>query len=82
MRKLIYHQEEKRRITANQVGVGVSGGCEAAVYAIRRLVEQMPDDHVLVKLDFFNAFNTVGRDTILNSIANKTQELYRFVHAF
>ena len=38
-----------------QVGVEVSGGCEAAVHAIHRLVEVMPDDHMLVKLDFFNA---------------------------
>ena len=64
-----------------QVNVEVSGGCEAAVHAIRRLVEQMPDDHVLVKLDSSNAFNTVWRDTILNFTANKTPELYRFVHA-
>ena len=41
----------------------------------------MPDDHVLVTLDFANAFNTVRRDLILVSTANKTPELYRFVHA-
>ena len=41
----------------------------------------MPDDHVLVKLDFTNAFNTVRRDLILTTTADKSPELYRFVHA-
>ena len=41
----------------------------------------MPDDHVLIKLDFTNAFNTVRRDLIFVSTADKTPELYRFVHA-
>ena len=35
-----------------QVGVGVSGGAEVAIYAMRRCVSTMPDDHVLVNLDF------------------------------
>ena len=37
-----------------QVGAGVSGGAEAAVHAVRRLVEHLPDDQVMVKLDFTN----------------------------
>ena len=58
----------KRRIAELQpvqVGVGVSGGYEAAVIAIRRLAEEIPDYHVLIELDFSNAFNTIRRDTIL-----------------
>ena len=61
-----------------QVGPGVSGGSRARV---RRLAEHLPDDHVMVKLDFTNAFNSVRRDTILISVADKMPELYRFVHA-
>ena len=52
-----------------QVGVGISGGAEAAVHSIRRIVDNLPDNHVLVKLDFVNAFNAVRRDTILQSTA-------------
>ena len=37
------------------VGVGVLGGAEAAIHAMRRLVSTMPDDHVIVKLDLENA---------------------------
>ena len=38
----------------------------------------MPDDHVLGKLDFVNVFNSVRRDTILESTANNIPELYKF----
>ena len=63
-----------------QVGSGVSGGAEAAVNAVRRLVEHLPDDHVMVKFDFTNSFNSVRRDTILISVADKMPEIYRFVY--
>ena len=56
-----------------QVSAEVPGGPKAAVHAVCRLVNHMPDDHVLVKLDFTNAFNTVRRDLILVSIADKNQ---------
>ena len=42
----------------------------------------MPDDHVLVELDYVKAFNSVRRDTILESTANNIPELYKFVLAF
>ena len=45
-----------------QLGVGVPGGCEAAVHAARRYAEDMPDDHFIVKLDFSNVFNSLHRD--------------------
>ena len=37
----------------------VTGGAEAPVHAVRRLVEHLPDDHVMVKLEFTNAFDSV-----------------------
>ena len=64
-----------------QVGVGVAGGAEAAVHATRRLLQTLPDDHVFVKLDFSNAFNSIRRDLILQAVAENIPELYRFVHA-
>ena len=42
-----------------QLGVGIPGGCEAAVHATRRFIESMPDYYVVAKLDFINAFNTL-----------------------
>ena len=40
-----------------QDGVGISGGAETAVHSIRRAVDNLSDNNVLVKLDFVNAFN-------------------------
>jgi len=47
-----------------QLGVATPGGCEAAVYAVRRYMATMSDDMVLVKLDFSNAFNSLRRDRL------------------
>ena len=41
----------------------------------------MPDDHVLAKLHFVDAFNSVRRDTMLKSTTNNIPELYKFVSA-
>jgi hypothetical protein len=73
--------ERSEELRPFQVGVGVSGGAEAIVHAARRLVTHLPDNHVIVKLDFTNAFNTVRRDLILDTVAEKIPQLYRFVHA-
>lgn len=77
------HVIKKRsdELKPKQIGVGVAGGAEAAVHAARRLLHRLPDDHVFVKLDFSNAFNSVRRDVILESAANKLPELYRFINA-
>ncbi|HSN23902.1 MAG TPA: reverse transcriptase domain-containing protein, partial [Methylomicrobium sp.] len=63
-----------------QLGVGVSGGCEAAIHATRRFISHMTPDQVVVKLDFANAFNRIHRDAILLTIANTIPEIYRFCH--
>lgn len=61
-----------------QVGVAVSGGCEAAVHATRRFCENLRQDEVLVKLDFSNAFNSLSRDAMLIAVADKIPEIYSF----
>jgi len=48
-----------------QLGVGIPSGCEAAVHSARRYLETMPADHVMVKLDFANAFNSLHRYDML-----------------
>ena len=64
-----------------QVSVGVSGGAEAIVHATRRIVSELPIRHVMVKLEFANAFNSARRDAILDKVADKLPELYKFVYA-
>ena len=63
-----------------QLGVGVPGGCEAAVHATRRFAEHMPDDQVIVKLDFTNAFNSLHRDAMLEAISVLIPAIYKFCH--
>ena len=62
----------------HQLGVGVSGGCEAAIHATRRFMEMMPKGHVIAKLDFSNAFNSLHRDAMLEAVYNKVPEIYKF----
>ena len=61
-----------------QLGVGVKGGCEAAVHASRRLIADMPAGWVMAKLDFSNAFNTLRRDRMLHSVSAAIPEILPF----
>jgi len=61
-----------------QLGVGIPGGCEAAIHSARRYLQSLPADHVMVKLDFANAFNSLHRSDMLRSIYNTLPELYAF----
>ena len=63
-----------------QLGVGISGGCEAAVHAARRFIENMPSDYVVAKLYFSNAFNNLHRDVMLQSVFNKLSNIYKFCY--
>ena len=63
-----------------QLGVNVSGGCEAIVHATRRFTSKMAADDVIVKLDFTNAFNCLRRDIMLQTVADELPCLYRFCH--
>ena len=68
-------------LSSIQLGGGVPGGAEAAVHSLRRYANTMADDDIIVKLDFANAFNTIRRDTLMESIAKLIPQIYCFVHA-
>ncbi|XP_065315661.1 uncharacterized protein LOC135924531 [Gordionus sp. m RMFG-2023] len=51
-----------------QLGVGIPGGCEAAVHLTRIHLENNPKNESIVKIDFSNAYNTLSRNTFLHSI--------------
>jgi len=63
-----------------QLGVGISGGCEAAVHATRRYIASMPDGFVIAKIDFCNAFNSLRRDLMLRSVAEQVPGIYKFCY--
>ena len=56
----------------HQLGIGTPGGCEAAVHSSRRYLEALPEDHVLVKLDFSSAFNSIHRREMLLAVHSRT----------
>ena len=64
-----------------QLGCGVPLGCEAAAHATRLFLQNMPPGHLLLKLDFKNAFNTLRRDKMLESVKEVAPELFTFIHA-
>jgi len=71
--KILMRQEVdtfREVLLPTQVGCGVKGGCEAAVHASRVFLDANKETgKVLVKLDFKNAFNSVRRDYMLQSVA-------------
>jgi len=42
-----------------QLEVGTAGGCEAAIHSVHHYLQTLAPDHVMVKLDFENAFNSL-----------------------
>ena len=64
-----------------QLGYGTSMGAEAAVHAARTYLHNMPNDHLLLKVDFSNAFNSIRRDKMLQTCLRYTPEIYPLVHS-
>jgi len=65
-------------LAPRQLGVGVPGGAEAAVHAARRYLVNLPQEHILLKIDFSNAFNCVRRDALLEAVAEYLPDLLPF----
>ena len=63
------------------MGVGIPGGCEAAVHSARRFLETLPLDNVLVKLDFSNAFSSLHRFDMLQCVTDRIPQLFAYSHA-
>ena len=62
-----------------QLRVGIRGGCEAAIHSARRYLQSLAPEHIMVKLDFANAFNSLHRSDMLLSIRDCLPELYASV---
>ena len=71
--------EQRRQLPAAQLGVCVSGGCEAAAHAGRAFIQTpiVPENNVLVKLDMKNTFNTVRREHFLEVCSSREPSILR-----
>jgi len=61
-----------------QVGVGVKGGAQCLGLAIRAGSQALPEE-VTLQLDWKNAFNSISRQAILDTIAASHSHLFPFV---
>ena len=69
-------------LAPGQLGLRVTGGTEKLPSTrARRYVENMPQDHVFVKIDFTNALNTLWRDVILEAVERYLPELLPYASA-
>ena len=62
-----------------QLGYGVPLGAEAAVHATRVFLQNLQPGHLILKLDFRNAFNCLRRDKMIKAVGKLVPELLPLV---
>jgi len=66
-------------LVPTQLGVGTKGGCEAITHAARTYLETCTPSKALLKLDFSNAFNTIRRNSMFESVAKLAPRILPYV---
>ena len=62
-----------------QIGYGCNKGAGAAAHAVRNLMTMdLPEDFIMVKVDFRNAFTSISRKCLLESIRTKSPDIYNY----
>lgn len=63
-------KEMSKYLSDFQFGIGVSGGAEAVLHSVNRVLSEYHNNGSLAKLvvDFSNAFNLVDRLTLLHEV--------------
>ena len=64
-----------------QLAFGTAGGEEAAVHAARHFLQNSPNDHLLLKLDFENTFNCLRCDKMLETVLQSAPLLFPFAYS-
>ncbi len=67
------------KMAPTQLGFGVKQGTEAAAHAARCFLLNLRPGQALLKLDFVNAFNSLSRNDILQTIYDDLPELFPFI---
>ncbi|XP_065321304.1 uncharacterized protein LOC135928769 [Gordionus sp. m RMFG-2023] len=73
--------DASRLLSPFQLGVGISGGCEAVVHLSRLYLENLPSNESLIKIDFSNAYNTLSRNSFLSSSSNLFPSYTKFFYS-
>ena len=72
--------EIREQVQPTQLGVGTPAGCEAALRAVRHYMESTSSPKVLLKIDLKNAFNSIRRDKILESVREHLPDTYHMFY--
>jgi hypothetical protein len=64
------------RFCTTQIEAGVRRATESAVHAARRYIGELRQRQAFLKLNFKNAFNSINRNVILQSVFDELPELY------
>ena len=75
--------ERRRDFGTRQLGYGTPLGAEAAAHAVKSYIgsSAITPDHVLLKIDFANAFNSVSRDKILNKVPLERPSIFKYTES-
>ena len=74
-------EEMESQLFPLQLGFGTRMGAEGAVHAARSFLMDMASDHLLLKVDFQNAFNSIRRDVILEKTLSKAPQVYPLAYS-
>ena len=78
---LRYQSDVVSRLEPWQLGVGSRLGAEAIIHKTRCWTTSSPPDHVILQLDFRNAFNCLSRASMLEQIAKTCPMFSRYATA-
>jgi hypothetical protein len=67
------------KMAPTQLGFGVKQGTEAAAHAARCFLRNIQPGQAILKLDFVNAFNSLSRNEILQTMRDDLPELFPFI---
>jgi hypothetical protein len=62
-----------------QLGYGTPRGAEIAVHSARRYLNNLESNHLMFKLDFKNAFNSIRRDKMLDRVLQVVPEIFPLI---
>ena len=75
---------DQRRIDfhGTQFGCGTSRGAEISAHVFRNLIENEKNpENTILKMDFKNAFNSLKRDKMLDTIFRNRRQIYNYTHS-
>jgi hypothetical protein len=74
----LVQEEAKTYLSPNQLGFGVRSGAETAIHAASHYISTNPT-HVILKIDFKNAFNCIHRNVFLKEVSSVCPTIYNYV---